>query len=78
MGYLQVAADGVMIGDCNVIHATFTGGSVEMQRGGIAFRAVELAHGPVGWFIGMVGMDMKIGAICFHGYTHNRLMLQPC
>ncbi len=66
MGDFQSAADGVMVGDGDEIHAPFAGGPVQVLGRGIAFRDIEFAHGPVGGLVGMAGMDVQVGFIWVH------------
>ena len=65
VGYLQTAADHVVVGDGDVVHAARQCGLVQEPWRGVALRAVELAHGPVGRFVGMAGVDVQI---CFKGF----------
>jgi len=51
MADFQCAADGIVIGDGDKVHSAFPGCAVKIQRGGVAFRDIELAHGPVGGFV---------------------------
>ena len=62
MSDFQGTVDGVMVGDGDEVHATFPGSAVEMPGRCVALRDIELAHGPVGRFVGMAGVDMQI---CF-------------
>lgn len=53
MGNLQTAADNIVVGDGDVVHAARQGGLIQMMGRGVALRAVELAHGPVGRLVGV-------------------------
>lgn len=65
----QGAIDGVMVADGDEVHAAIAGGAIQVVGRGVAFRDIELAHGPVGRFVGVAGMDVQIGFVWLHaGY----------
>jgi len=66
MCYFKCAAYAVVVGYGDVIHPPRQSCLVEMPGRGVAFRAVELAHRPVGRFVGMAGVQVKVGFEGFH------------
>jgi len=66
MADLQSSVDGVVIGDGDEIHAALAGDLVQMPGRGITLRNTELAHGPVGRFVGMAGVDVQVCFVWVH------------
>lgn len=77
VGDLQGAADGVVVGDGDVVHPEFLGAVVDEAGGGVALRAVELAQRPVGRLVGVGGVDVQVGLVYpFHAARYNKATLQ--
>jgi hypothetical protein len=69
MGDFECALDRVVVRYGNEIHAFRLCHAIDVVRRGIAFGAVDLAHGPDGRFVRKPGVNVQISSrLFYHGF----------